>query len=155
MILRVLNFVVIAALVLAAAYVYRIKFNSTVQAEHLAKMRSEVRHERDLIAAFRAKWGELDNPVRIEALAKRYLHLKPIMPIQFDTLDTLPARQPQDMHSDGNDPVGGLIENLEAPGPVTGSIPAPADTPSDPAGATPAPAPDPAAVPAATGASNP
>ena len=72
MILRMLNFMVIGALVLAAAYVYRIKFDSTVQAEHLAKLRSEVRHERDRIAALRAEWGELDNPARIEALAKRY-----------------------------------------------------------------------------------
>ena len=47
MILRILNLVVIGALVLAAAYVYRIKFDSTVQAERLAKLRGEVRHERD------------------------------------------------------------------------------------------------------------
>ena len=73
MILRIVNFVVIGALVLAAAYVYRIKFDSTVQAERLAKLRSEVRRERDRIAALRAQWGELDNPARIEALAKRYL----------------------------------------------------------------------------------
>ena len=74
MILRILNLVVIGALILAAAYVYRIKFNSTVQAERLAKLRSQVRHERDTIAALRAEWGELDNPARIQALAKRFLH---------------------------------------------------------------------------------
>ena len=38
MILRALNLVVIGALILAAAYVYRIKFDSTVQAERLAKI---------------------------------------------------------------------------------------------------------------------
>ena len=58
MIFRVINIVVIGALVLAAAYVYRIKFDSTVQAEHLAKLRIEVRRERDHIAALRAEWGE-------------------------------------------------------------------------------------------------
>ncbi len=62
MILRVLNFAVIGVLVLAAAWVYRIKFDATVQAERLAKLRSEVRHERDEIAALRAEWGQLDNP---------------------------------------------------------------------------------------------
>ena len=97
MILRMLNFVVIGALVLAAAYVYRIKFDSTVQAERLAKLRSEVRRERDNIAALRAEWGQLDNPARIEALAKRFLQLKPIAPTQFDTLDHLPDRPPQDV----------------------------------------------------------
>ena len=52
MIFRIFNIVVIGALILAAAYVYRIKFASTVQAEHLAKLRGEVRRERDRIAAF-------------------------------------------------------------------------------------------------------
>jgi hypothetical protein len=140
MILRVLNIIVIVALVLAAAYVYRIKFNSTVQAEHLAKLRSEVRHERDSIAALRAKWGELDNPSRIEALANRYLHLKPITPTQFDSLDHLPDRPPEDARSANDDPIGGMIGNLEEPETVTGSIPASTGTPSDTASQPPAPA---------------
>jgi cell division protein FtsL len=124
-ILRLLNFIVIGALVLAAAYVYRIKFDSTVQAERLAKLRGEVRHERDDIAALRAEWGQLDNPERIETLAKRYLQLKPITAAQFDALDRLPDRPPQDIAA-SKDPIGGIIENLEQPHAIetTGSIPA-------------------------------
>ena len=95
MTLRLLNFVVIGALIFAAAYVYRIKFDSTVQAERLAKIRGEVRRERDAIAALRATWGELENPARIEALAKRHLPLKPVAPTQFDQLNQLPERPPQ------------------------------------------------------------
>jgi len=137
MILRILNFIVIGALVLAAAYVYRIKFNSTVQAEHLAKLNTEVRHLRDNIAALRAEWGELDSPVRIQALADRFLHLKPIAPTQFDTLDHLPDRPPDDGRSGSNDPIAGMIENLEEPDTVTGSVPAttPASAMPPPAGA--------------------
>jgi len=126
MILRVLNFVVIGALVLAAAYVYRIKFNSTVQAERLAKMRSEIRHERDTIALLRAEWGELDSPARVEVLAKRFLPLKPIAPTQFDSLDQLPDRPPQFIKPDSADPIGHIIENLEEPAQVTGSVAPPA-----------------------------
>ena len=122
MILRVLNFVVIGALVLAAAYVYRIKFDSAVQAERLAKLRGEVRHERDKIAALRAEWGQLDNPARIEALAKRFLKLKPIAPTQFATLDQLPERSPDYSSADSKDPIGSMIENLEEPAAVTGSV---------------------------------
>ncbi|HXW40819.1 MAG TPA: hypothetical protein VEK75_06430 [Xanthobacteraceae bacterium] len=124
MILRVLNFVVIGMLVLAAAWVYRIKFDSTVQAEHLAKLRGEVRHERDAIAALRAEWGQLDDPARIEALAKRFLHLKPIAPTQFDTLDHLPPRPLQDVTANADS--DGVVANPDAPA-ATGSIaPAPA-----------------------------
>ena len=122
MILRLLNLIVIGALIAAAAYVYRIKFDSTVQAEHLAKLRGELRRERDSIAALRAEWSQLDNPVRIEALAKRFLKLKPIAPTQFDALDRLPERPTPDLHSADSDPVGGLIENLEEPDTVTGSL---------------------------------
>lgn len=142
MILRLLNFVVIGALVLAAAYVYRIKFDATVQAERLAKLRSEVRHERDDIAALRAEWGQLDNPGHIEALAKRYLRLKPIAPTQFDTLDHLPDRPPQDVTAANKDPIGGMIGNLEPANSIeaTGSIPAAAPSPSGGASAGPTPA---------------
>ena len=147
MILRVLNLVVIGALIMAAAYVYRIKYDSTVQAERLAKIRGEVRRERDTIAALRAEWGELESPSRIEALAKRYLHLKPVAPTQFDKLDALPERPTQLVKPDSRDPIGEVIENLEEPPPaMTGSIwppaPAPSVAPSPaPAGGAPMAAP--------------
>ena len=124
MILRVLNLAVIAILVLAAAYVYRVKFDATVQAERLARLRGELRQERDKIAALRAEWEQLDSPARIEALAKRYLPLRPIAPTQFDALDRLPERPVQDISD--TDPIGGIIENLEQPKRLglTGTIPA-------------------------------
>jgi hypothetical protein len=142
MILRLLNFAVIGVLVLAAAWVYRIKFDATVQAERLAKLRSEVLHERDEIAALRAEWGQLDDPARIETLAKRFLHLKTIAPTQFDTLDQLPDRPPQDVTASG-DPIGGMIENLEEPRTfgMTGSLPAAAASPAGGVQAPAAPAP--------------
>src|SRR5262249_3013560 len=58
--MRLLNICVIAALVAAAAYVYKIKFESTLQAERLAKLRMELRREHDAIAALRAEWSKLD-----------------------------------------------------------------------------------------------
>jgi hypothetical protein len=128
-ILRVLNFVVIGALVLAAAYVYRIKFEATVQAEQLAKLRDEVRHEGDRIAALRAQWGELDDPVRIQALAEQFLKLKPIAATQFDTFDHLPDQPPDYLRPGSKDPIAGMIEHLEEPAELTGSIPAAASDP--------------------------
>ena len=48
--LRILNIVVLAVLVVAAAWVYKIKFEATVEAERVAKLRMEIRRERDSIA---------------------------------------------------------------------------------------------------------
>ena len=127
--MRVLNLAVIAILVLAAAYLYRVKFDATVQAERLARLRGELRHERDAIAALRAQWEQLDSPARIETLAKRYLPLRPIAPSQFDALDRLPERAAQDLATGDADPIGGIIEHLQQPNriEVTGTIPAAAN----------------------------
>jgi hypothetical protein len=154
-ILRILNFVVIGSLVLAAADVYRIKYDATVQAEHLAKLRGEVRRTRDQIAALRAQWGELDNPGRLEPMAKRFLNLKPVAAAQFDALDHLPARPIQPVRPDAADPIGGIIEHLEEPAPITGSVrktishAAPASRAAPPLNLTPA------VSPAKPGATNP
>ena len=92
--MRLLNILVIGALILAASLVYKIKFDSTLQAERVAKLHGELRRERDAIAILRAEWARLDTPGRIQGLAERHLKLKPIEPRQFDALDRLPARPP-------------------------------------------------------------
>ena len=73
MIWRLLHIVVLAALVLAAADVYKIKYESTLQAERVAKLRGELRREHDTIASLRAEWSKLDRPDRIQDLAQRHL----------------------------------------------------------------------------------
>ena len=89
--------------------------------------------------------ASFDNPARIEALAKRFLPLKPIAPIQFDQLNQLPERPPQFIKPDSPDPIGAVIENLEEPAAITGSVSAPdaapsSDAASDDANETEAPA---------------
>jgi cell division protein FtsL len=102
--MRYLNLFVIAALVIAAAYVYEIKFETTLQAERLAKLRSEIRRERDAIAVLRAEWAKLDSPARIQGLARRHLALQPIVPTQIDNLDQLPERPAQAAVPAGSEP---------------------------------------------------
>src|SRR5262245_65776851 len=96
--IRLLNICVIAALFVAAAYVYKIKYESTQRAEQVAKLRAEIRREHDAIATLRAEWSRLDSPARIQELAKRHLALRPIEQRQFDRLDQLPER-PADLES--------------------------------------------------------
>jgi cell division protein FtsL len=123
--MRLVNICVIAALVAAAGYVYKIKFESTRQVERLAKLRMEIRREHDAIAALRAEWSTLDNPVRIQELAKRHLALTPVDPRQIDRLDRLPDRPPDLVPPDAADPIGALLENPEALEIPTSSIPVP------------------------------
>jgi cell division protein FtsL len=119
--MRLLHLLVIAALVVAASYVYHIKFDSTQRAERVAKQRSEIRRERESIAALRAEWAKLENPARLQGLAIRHLPLKPIDPTQFDALDKLPERPPSLVPPDSTDPIGALIDISESD--LTASIP--------------------------------
>lgn len=120
--MRLLNIMVIAALILAASAVYKIKFDSTLQAERVAKLRGEIRKERNAIAHLRAEWAKLDTPGRVQGLAERHLGLKPIQPVQFDNFDRLPERPPALVPPASTDPIGAMI----APSDATGSVPAPA-----------------------------
>jgi cell division protein FtsL len=120
--IRLLNICVIVALVVAAAYVYRIKFESTRKAEQVARLRLDIRHEHDGIAELRAQWSKLDTPIRIQELAQRHLTLRLIESHQFDQLDHLPERPPELMPPDAADPIGTLLDGRDAP---TASIPAP------------------------------
>jgi cell division protein FtsL len=117
--MRLLNICVIVALVVAAAYVYRIKFESTRKAEQAARLRLDIRREHDTLAALRAEWSRLDNPMRIQELARRHLSLRSIETRQFDQLDRLPER-PRDL--DPPDSSDRIVNLLERPDPPTGSI---------------------------------
>jgi cell division protein FtsL len=113
--MRLLNICVIVALVVAAVYVYRIKFESTRKAEQVAQLRIDIRREHDAIAALRAQWSKLDNPVRIQELAQRHLSLRSIDTRQFDQLDHLPDRPPDLVPPDAADPIGTLLDEPDLP----------------------------------------
>jgi cell division protein FtsL len=119
--MRFLNLCVLALLVAAAAYVYEIKFEATLRAERVAKMRGDIQRERDAIAALRAEWSTLENPARIQGLARRHLRLRPPDSAQYDSLDRLPERPPAIVQPPAADAIADKIEDLN---PVTGSIPA-------------------------------
>ena len=118
--MRLLHLIVVAALVSAAVYVYKIKFDSTLQAERIAKLTTDLRQVRDTNASLRAEWSQLDNPNRIQGLAERHLKLRPVEAAQFDALDHLPDRAAPTTSSEAPDPIGAMIETQTADYP-TGS----------------------------------
>ena len=119
--MRLLNIIVICMLVAAAAAVYKIKFDSTLQGARVAKLSSELRRERDAIAALKAEWAKLDTPERIQGLATRHLALQPIKPAQFDSFDHLPPHPPK--VPSGEDAIGAMLTPAKPD--TTGSVPAP------------------------------
>ena len=119
--MRIIHLLVIGILVFAAAYVYRIKMESTARTEHVLRLHAEIREQRDAIAALRAEWAKLDAPLRLQGLAERHLALKPLVATQYDSLKNLPER-PSNLVKPGDpDPIGAMIEAVESVA-VTGSV---------------------------------
>src|SRR5512134_521521 len=107
--MRILHFLVIGVLVFAAAYVYRIKMESTSRVERV---------------------------LRLQGLAERHLGLKPLVATQYDSLKNLPERPPAFARPGAPDPIGAMINTIEAaaeappaaePPPTTGSVRQPGD----------------------------
>jgi len=120
---RIIHFLVICALVISAAYVYRIKMDSTVRTERVLRLRADIREERNKIASLRAEWARLSSPARLQGMVERHLQLKPVEANQFDALKNLPARPPSFIKPNDPDPIGAMID-VVSPDEATGSIPA-------------------------------
>jgi hypothetical protein len=124
--MRIIHLLVIGVLVFAAAYVYRIKMESTERTERVLRLRAQIREQRDAIAVLRAEWTRLDAPLRLQGLVQRHLALKPLNATQYDSLKNLPERPPHFFNPGEADPIGAMLETIEARSDapaVTGSVP--------------------------------
>jgi len=123
--MRIIHLLVIGALLFAAAYVYRIKMESTARTERVLRLHAEIREQRDAIAVLRSEWAKLDAPLRLQGLADRHLSLKPLNATQYDSLKNLPER-PSSLEKPGNaDPIGAMLNTIDAAADrdsVTGSV---------------------------------
>jgi hypothetical protein len=128
--LRIIHLLVIGALIFAAAYVYRIKMESTARVERVLQLHAEIREQRDAIAVLRSEWAKLDAPLRLQGLAERHLPLKPINATQYDSFKNLPERPPSFARPGEPDPIGSMIQTIDAAADApatTGSVPQPED----------------------------
>src|SRR6202165_233703 len=126
--MRIIHLLVIGVLVFAAAYVYRIKMESTSRTERVLRLHAEIREQRDAIAVLRSEWAKLDAPLRLQGLAERHLAMKPLVATQYDSLKNLPERPPSFTRPGDPDPIGAMIETIDSVA-VKGSVPAPVPTP--------------------------
>ncbi len=89
---RILNVLAVLALVVSAVLVYRIKYDATLHAEQVAKLKRTISQEVDSVATLKAEWAILARPDRIQALAAKHLDLKPVTREQSIQLASLPSR---------------------------------------------------------------
>jgi hypothetical protein len=107
--MRLVNILVIAALILAASFVYKIKFDSTLQAERVANLRGELRRERNAIAVLRAEWARLDTPGRIQGLPTATWRCSPSSRLNSTNWNVCPKDHPPAEPPAGKDPIGAML----------------------------------------------
>ena len=90
--IRILNFIAIAALIGSAIYAYSIKYQTIFHAEQVASLKAEIKKERDEIGRLRADWGHLTRPERVQALSDKLLPLQPMALNQIAQAEQLPAK---------------------------------------------------------------
>lgn len=132
--IRILHVAAIGGLISSALYAYSIKYETTLQAEKLVKLKHMAQRERDAIAILRAEWQLLNTPERLQDFARRTPDLIPLQVHQVGSFAELPMRQNK------SDEIGKKLDLLgisdagvtprDTTGSITGARPAGSKTPS-------------------------
>ncbi|MTH97936.1 hypothetical protein [Roseibium sp. RKSG952] len=92
---RYLNILFVAAVVIGAATVYDMKLAAKKSAARVAELQREIKAEEESIQHLKAEWSLLNQPDRLQQLVGRYndyLQLQPVDVRQIVTAEELPAR---------------------------------------------------------------
>lgn len=71
------------ALVFTIAALYHIRYSAESEARTLKKIERAIAHEEDVRRTLRAEWSSLNNPRRLQDLARHYLDLDQLRPSQI------------------------------------------------------------------------
>lgn len=71
---------------------FQVKYQVMQLEDQLAHIRHQIAASRDNIRVLNAEWSLLNQPARLDGLAKRFLNLTPVTNDKLARLDTLPER---------------------------------------------------------------
>ena len=114
--LRVINGILVAALLCVAFWLYQLEYQARVAENEIRGVRRQMQAEFEAIRLLRAEWAYLSRPQRIEDLARKHLTLAPLKAEQIigagDLVKVIPEydrfRKPED-----GDPIADLLQGLE------------------------------------------
>ncbi|MFC4625424.1 hypothetical protein ACFO1V_09345 [Daeguia caeni] len=99
--LRTFELIMLAAMLVAAAVTYTIKYDAEKQIAVIAKLKRQIDSERDTINLLRADWALMTQPSRLQDLVAIYdseVQLEPIKAEQLITsVDDIPERPVDDI----------------------------------------------------------
>ncbi|MBS3649176.1 hypothetical protein KEU06_11210 [Pseudaminobacter sp. 19-2017] len=121
---RTSDMVLIAVMVAAAAFTYKVKQEAEDQLAAVRKLESQIRLEEDSIVLLKADWSLLTQPARLQKLTEKYqtdLNLQPTDAHQFARIDEIPVR-PLDIKEIIGNSLDLLAEGVAVDETTTGAV---------------------------------
>jgi cell division protein FtsL len=92
--IRTINAAAVALLVLVCFGLYNGVHRVKAQEQALAKLKTQLAQEAEAVRVLKAEWSYLNQPERLQALARRHLTLAPTGASQITVLASLPLKAP-------------------------------------------------------------
>ena len=92
---RVLNLVLLGAMIIGAVVTYDMKHKAEIAADKVARLEAEIASEKDQIRLLNAEWSMFTQPGRLQSVVEKYaeyFQLQPFAPDQLATIDEIPLR---------------------------------------------------------------
>ena len=90
--MRTLTIFSLAALILVCFWLYNGAYSAKAHERALQQLNADIAKEAESIRVLRAEWSFLNQPERLQALARKHLALAPTNPNQIVVLASLPVR---------------------------------------------------------------
>ncbi|MEO8668540.1 MAG: hypothetical protein ABI399_08495 [Bauldia sp.] len=112
---RVVNFVLLALMLVGAAVTYSLKYKAEVAANHVARLQSNIAREKAQLQILKAEWSMLIQPARLQAVVdvhNNHFLLLPFTPAQLVSVGEIPLKPP------AADPIAAIAAAATAEKPI-------------------------------------
>ncbi len=116
--IRLLNGILVIVVLICGGWVYTLEHQSRKLDKRIASMKAAIADEREAVRLLNAEWSHLNQPNRLEILARKHLQLAPtevetiVMPHEIATV--VPRLEGQRAPG-GGDPINDILSGKVAP----------------------------------------
>jgi hypothetical protein len=92
---RIVNLILLAAMIVGAAVTYDMKHKAELAAERVATLQADIAREKDRIVLLKAEWSMLTQPGRLQGTIEKYadhFQLQPFSADQIGSVDEIPLK---------------------------------------------------------------
>jgi hypothetical protein len=118
---RILNAILLTAMLFAAAATYDMKHKAELAADRVAALQADIAKERRQITMLKAEWSMLTQPSRLQDAVEKYsdhFKLAPFTPDQIASVDEIPLK-PVGIDSKASEMLARIAAGESGSGPVT------------------------------------